>query len=230
MRARLQLRKPIFVVTIAMVLVIAIAACSGSTPNDQSEQLVAAVPDSSGAIGSSFALHGDWVIDIANPDGTLASHHAVENTLAQIEAQRIALLLSKSNTPGTWRILLGEFNSGAYSPCLSTNGLGMYQCFLSEPSASSTPTSDQLSTNSSANLIVTPPTTPTSGSFVLSGSITARRDAQISQVETQLGLCSPNISPDDCSQVGSSADILAENINVVAGQAILVTVTLTVAP
>ena len=71
----------------------------------------------------------------------------------------------------------------------------------------------------------------------MNGSITAGRDAQLSQVQTTLGICTSDIAPDDCVELGgfdsqliTSADILSQNINVVAGQAILVTVTLTVAP
>ena len=155
MGARIWFRKPLAILTLAIALLMTIAACSGNTSGDAADQLGVSTTDGSGTLGSTIALHGDWVIDIANADGTLASRHEFSNALSARGPWLIALVLATSRTPGSWRIVLGESQSTPYSPCLGSSA-NLLACVIVEPSAAPTLTAAALSTNHSANLIVTP--------------------------------------------------------------------------
>lgn len=223
------------ILIIAMAIVMTTAACSSSGSEVSSDQLAVSSPDGSDVDGATFSLHGDWVIDIVDADGTIASHHEFKNALGPNGPWWIASYLSTAYTPGNWRIILGEFNSSAYSPCVDHNGTNS-QCFLIEAPAAAEISTTALAANYSTNLTVTPPTQP-NAAFVLNGTVTAGRDVQLSEVNTTLGNCSSATAPDDCVGTGgtgshqiTSANVLAENINVTAGQVILVTVTLTITP
>jgi hypothetical protein len=72
-------------------------------------------------------LHGHWVIDVLNPDHSLAQHHVFENSLNPLSGASIILgLLSGYISAGTQAIQL----SGSPTPCFSANyqGNGTYYC------------------------------------------------------------------------------------------------------
>ena len=49
-------------------------------------------------------VHGHWVIDIRQPDGTLVSHHEFENALQPDARGFLVAVLARAITPGRWRI------------------------------------------------------------------------------------------------------------------------------
>ena len=50
-------------------------------------------------------VHGDWVIDVRNPDGTLAHRHAFKNAL--VDTPLLAAIMTRGGVPGQWQIRLG---------------------------------------------------------------------------------------------------------------------------
>jgi hypothetical protein len=57
---------------------------------------------SSPAKGDSIAVHGHWVLEIWNPDGSLASRHEFENSLQSGAGSLIGQVLTQARTPGSW--------------------------------------------------------------------------------------------------------------------------------
>jgi len=63
-------------------------------------------------------MHGHWVIDVKNPDGTVVAHRDFENALESSAQGYLIGLLSGYQVPGDYMIVLGPA-SGA-SPCNAT--------------------------------------------------------------------------------------------------------------
>jgi hypothetical protein len=152
-------------------------------------------------------VHGHWTIVVKNPDGSLATHYEFENAFANHLGASTFMngVLSRAKRVGLWQIaLMGD------PACYANNA----PCWIVEPG---TPIEGGV-------LSATVPTSgPNSGKFVLSGSTTAPRAAQIATVQTQTDDCPPSGT---CvvSSFGFTQKTLPSPINVVAGQIIQVTV------
>ena len=113
-------------------------------------------------------VHGDWTIEIRNPDGTVASRHVFKNALVPGGGDAaLARLLGRTLAPFHWRVVIGD-SSGPGSPCPpppTTPPNGM-PCVVTEPALAVTVTSE--------------------GTVQLSGMVTALRPASIALVETEL--------------------------------------------
>jgi hypothetical protein len=157
-----------------------------------SASIAAAKPESSqgsaGAINQGVKLHGHWIIDVKNPDGTLAQHRDFENAIEPSGQGFLIGLMSGYLTPGDYMIIMGPTSgngactaSGQYcgiARSLSTypalGYCGTYYC-----AAGLTYTynlgSDELN----------------SGPFsmVLAGSITANQTGTIGQVYSVISTC-----------------------------------------
>jgi len=77
-------------------------------------------------LSTGIKVHGHWVIEVKNPDGTVAAHRDFENSLVQ-PATLLANVLSRQAQLGYWSIVLAPSN-GNTSPCSAT-GLA---CFIVE--------------------------------------------------------------------------------------------------
>lgn len=149
-------------------------------------------------------VHGDWTIEIKNPDGSLAGRHQFKNALVSSGAQTLAGLLHGTAARGRWFLLLG----GATSPCQQNGG-----CFLVEVGAVGAPAPND------GPLSVAP---VGSDQVRLNGSLTAVRDGQITYVASALGVEStPGNFP---SYPTFSQRSLPSPIQVVAGQSVAITV------
>lgn len=71
-------------------------------------------------------VHGHWTIDVKNPDGTLAKHAEIENSLTPNGAAILAALLSRTVSPGLWAINMVGSSAGM---CGGTNT----SCTVNEP-------------------------------------------------------------------------------------------------
>jgi hypothetical protein len=72
----------------------------------------------SGAINQGLKMHGHWVIDVKNPDGTLVEHRDFENALEGGGQAFLIGLMSGYLTPGDYMIVMGpQSGNGA---CLAT--------------------------------------------------------------------------------------------------------------
>ena len=71
-----------------------------------------------GAQTEGIKVHGQWTIDVLNPDGSLASHHEFRNALESFGGLRLAEMLARLKSPGVWNIGLRQ-GGPARKPCPS---------------------------------------------------------------------------------------------------------------
>ena len=187
-------------------------------------------------------MHGHWVIDVKNPDGTVVEHRDFQNSLSG-GAQGILIgLLAGYYTPGDYMIVLG--GSGGAGPCTATfQFCGIVRSLTTQPAlgycgAYYCGTGLTYSYNFGTNF---------GGpySMVLAGSITSNQTGQIGTVYSLYGVCSSVVSPTNpstlvttspaaCQATPSnswygplSSTTLGSPIAVVNGQIIQVSVTIT---
>ena len=166
----------------------------------------------------SIAVHGHWVLQINNPDGTLASRHEFENSLLSTGATPLSTVLAGAGTAGAWGVLITAAGPGAALIYQTAN-----QC-------STLPT--LYAGTCSASLTVS----TTQGQIVLQGT-TAAFPASLAgtvlQVQTTLYTCNPSTSIANCisTSPGQGAFFVtmaapSGNISVLTGQTITATVTI----
>jgi hypothetical protein len=71
-----------------------------------------------GSLHQGLTVHGHWVINVRNPDGTLAQHREFANSLQNSAQGFLVGLLSGYMVPGDWMIVLGAQNGNG--PCTAT--------------------------------------------------------------------------------------------------------------
>jgi hypothetical protein len=156
------------------------------------------------ATGDGIRVHGDWTIQIRNPDGSLASRYEFTNALVPGQGDLLlARLLGRTSTAFTWRVDIGD-GTVAGGPCLppTTPPLAL-PCFVGEPALTVT---------------VTP-----WGTVELSGSVTADRTASVARVTTTVTALATG--EDHFAEVLSfSQKQLPSSIPVIQGQIIQVKV------
>ena len=59
-----------------------------------------------GAVGEGISVHGDWVIEVRNPDGSIAERREFENALSGFGANFLAKLLDRTASTGAWAVEL----------------------------------------------------------------------------------------------------------------------------
>jgi hypothetical protein len=176
-----------------------------------------------GGPSEGIRVHGDWTIEIRQPDGSLVSRSQFQNALTSMGRYRLSTFLSRANTPGAWAVTLDGTTSST-TPCRLVDGTTPTSCNVVE-SISGLPTSGYVS----KNLTVSVPTSgPNASKLVLSGSMTAGYDGDVKTVGTYNWVCSSATAPDSCTGTTGPYSItvtsLGTAIPVSAGQQILVTV------
>jgi hypothetical protein len=170
-----------------------------------------------GAQSEGIKVHGQWTIDVLNPDGSLASHHDFKNALDSFGARRLAEMLARLQSPGVWNIGLWQVGT-ARKPCPSYfNGA----CVIGE--VGSTDPEAQFKTMT----VLVPASGPNEGKLVLSGTATVEADGDIYTVYTDRGYCAGNVAPANCAAYRDSTFTrkdFASPIVVLAGQIVQVTV------
>lgn len=154
-----------------------------------------------------IAVHGHWVIDVRNADGTLASHHEFENALHPAGALFLARVMSRqyvwnAQSQPIWAVWL----SGGGSPPWANDAL------ITE--------ADNFTAPAWAVKFYTLTVAQTGASVILSGSGTATSNGQISSVSTALFGTSNDGGFIPFSGTGVTP------ISLLAGQIVQVTVTL----
>ncbi len=211
-------RKNLPAVCMALLIGALLAGCSAMLPTDPGASIgggatqLAKAP--AGGPSEGIKVHGHWVIEVRNPDGTLASRREFDNALSLQGAINLGNILGRSQTVGKWRLGL----NGAPSPCNT-------QCIIGE-SADGGAESTLFKT-----LTVLPPSGNQGAPLKLSGTFTAQSPGNINTVSADPGACGGNIAPDSCNVVGflgnpMTSTTLANPQSVVAGQQVQVTVTL----
>ena len=206
----------------------------GSSAQDTGVQTALASP-SSGGPSEGIKVHGHWIIEVRDPDGTLVSRREFDNALSGGGGRILANILGRENSAGRWRIrLLGS--TSANQACLDASG-GVASCEIGEPNDPfGDPTNPAFEPHLFTNLTLAAPgdsTGPGLNKLTLTGNATAQRDGVISRVLTGLSLCPSDTAPDSCAVDFTAffftftATVLATPESVVAGQQILATVELT---
>ena len=219
-----------------------LAAKSPASPVSTVEENTPANPAKPG--GEGIKVHGYWVIDVRNPDGTLVQNREFENSLQSIGAGFLVGLQSGYMVPGDYMIVL--VGTGATnSPCTATNAYcGIVRSLSTYPAldycATMYCTGSSLSYAYNFGAAFAGPF-----SMVLSGSITANQTGVIGGVSTAMALCSnlglaavpstiETISPATCvtqttplPYVGPlTGTTLTTPVPIASGQIIQVTVTI----
>ena len=60
-----------------------------------------------------ITVHGHWVLEVRNPDGTLVTRREFENGLNETRghgAEWLGMLLKRTSTAGRWRVILASLN------------------------------------------------------------------------------------------------------------------------
>jgi hypothetical protein len=197
----------------------------------------------SAGLNQSLKMHGHWIIDIKNPDGTLAHHHEFENSI-QYDGQNYLIgLMSGYGAAGNWEIYFSSVGSVAStSPC---NTAAYPYCAIV---ASTTSQPGAFVCNGLYTCATGLTITPTFGvgpTLTLAGSIVATQAGSIGFVGTGMAACGgtagangyptaiSTITPAACytsttSQFSGTATstTLASPIPVASGQIMQVTVIL----
>jgi hypothetical protein len=148
-------------------------------------------------------VHGDWVIEVRNPDGSLAHRRAFKNAL--VGAPLLASILARTVAPGAWSISL--FGTG----CSPVGGM---PCEIRESAG-------ELSVSVAGG----------GSQVVLTGTVTATNPlaTHFESVGTSLGVCDPAVVPAaTCPAITSaqfSAVGLPVHVPITFGQMARVTVT-----
>jgi hypothetical protein len=190
-----------------------------------------------GGTQEGIKVHGHWVIEVRNPDGSLVERRDVENGLAIAGGPLLAGLLTRGLSAGYWTIGL----TGVPSACAPGPGTG---CFIQQSRPAGQPGNFSPGPGISDTLTVT--LGGANNSIVLQGMVTAPATGIIDLVTTHLGACAPSTAPASCTSwgmpnsppwntIGSSEfsrrlfglPPTIPAVNVVSGQIIQVTVTIT---
>jgi hypothetical protein len=182
------------------------------------------------------------VIDVKNPDGTLAEHRDFENTITGYGQELLIGLLSGYVVPSDYSIFLGPANNGTV-PCAvpqGYQGCGIVRSLTTLPASALC-----LYYTCFTSLTYTPTlvdSSATGSALVLAGNFTATQVGTISGVTVQYGTCPANlsavtalttVSPSTCSTTPGSggyrtvSSATIATVNVVASQIVQVTVTIT---
>jgi len=156
-------------------------------------------------------IHGHWIIEVRNRDGSVASHTEFENSY--LPGSFFPGILSRTLTLGEWGIVL----SGSSSPCVASvstpfsvdgvqeGALLPSDCVITEsgpaiganingspcdPAAGTGSCSNNLQVSMSGGI----PDNPT-----LAGNVVATNSGTISQVETIFSTCGPALSSSACA-------------------------------
>jgi len=169
------------------------AARAGQPVVAQTETAVGeATPTKPGQEG--IKVHGHWVIDVRNPDGSLAQHREFENSLINGGPQVLSQMLAGAVVPGNWAVLLGPSSgngpcSNTYVPTGGTTSATSEICEVVQSLTTAPALGDCLQNICAAGLTITGPGTV---SILLAGTIVSNQTGTIGVVSTELAYC---ISP-----------------------------------
>jgi hypothetical protein len=179
-------------------------------------------------------LHGHWIIDVKNPDGTLAAHRDFQNAL-QFDGEQLLLgLLSGDAVAGGYEVFFTS-PTGQTSPCTS----GQYPFCVIVQSTTASPGVFGCANYYCVTGLTLTSTFGAGASMKLAGNLTAPGAGVIGSVGTGFNACGSqaapvtNISPATCASATTGAlggTMTLANItpiSVVAGQIIQITVTFT---
>lgn len=137
-----------------------------------------ASPARASAPGDAIQVHGHWIIDVRNPDGTLASHHDFQNALLPAGQQLLSYLVSNAASIVTWDIRLRTSSLDGTGPCepaVDTDS----SCYIVGPGSTLFPTPNLPNVFATGSFVRTP-----AGTLEISGNVTAASAQSIGYVES----------------------------------------------
>lgn len=178
------------------------AAVPANSPS--AEQTAAPGERKAGGNHEGIQVHGHWVIEVKNPDGTVTTRREFENSLASDGgATLLAGLLTGTVTPGSWWVYLAANNGGDLPIVFSEpNSAAASECQsnvqIEEPTFqvcfdTLSVTGSQLGSGGLSGSTMT-----LTGSATLSTNAPAET---IAWVETVSVVCSPSNSPSACFDI-----------------------------
>jgi hypothetical protein len=178
-------------------------AKSQEAQNERNESSVGQGSASGNGSHEGIKVHGHWIIEVRDPDGTLVTRREFENSLTSTAGAFLPTILSRQSTIGFWSVS------------------------ISDPANTTT-----LSVQEGSALTVSAPSSgANAGKFVLTGSTVAAGGlTSIGTVGTNLTVCSATVAPANCNLTNISTNgpftlaILAPAIGVSNGQTIAITV------
>jgi hypothetical protein len=198
-------------------------------PLEQASPAVAAQSRTNGKT-EGIKVHGHWMIEVRNPDGTVVTHREFENSLIPRGAYLLASILGRQNTVSLWLLTLGSTTTGTPQPCVTTTGI-QTSCTIFEPAWAGTAAAGTYFTNLSVSV-------SNAGSLVLSGTAVAGQNGTIDQVQSIDYVCAASVSPATCYSNNTTSIVASYTftqatvtpaVNVSYGQTVAVTVTFTFA-
>jgi len=190
-------------------------------------------------------VHGHWIIDVRNPDGSLAEHRDFENSLAGYGSELLAALMSGYAVPSDYAIFV---SSGGNAPCTQVADAAViyaYQACGLVRSLTTLPASALCQYYTCFTTLTYTPTlidsSATGSQLVFSGAFVASQAGTISSVSTLFGTCPANllqasslatVTPAACSTtpgIGGYRTMTAAavtTVNIAANQIVQVTVTI----
>jgi hypothetical protein len=202
----------------------------------QASPAVAAQPRNNGKT-EGIKIHGHWVIEVRNPDGTVVTHREFENSLSQSSgAVLLGSTLGRQYSIGTWMLALGT-PGGTTAPCINTSsGNKPWACYIFETGVT-VPTPSSLYTTGTNGNSFTTLTFSSGGNLILTGTAVAGNNGTIDSVQSSNWYCLSNVLPSACTPSNASAGawqftsaaLGTSAVSVTAGQTIAVTVTFTFA-
>lgn len=175
-------------------------------PAAPAAQKPAPAPSRANGLNTGITVHGHWVIEVKNPDGSLVRHVEFENSLVPgggNGANFLSSILSRSITLGSWRVVLENENFQSYIIVNEPNSGASSFCatLLSQFNAGALAGVNALSCSS--GLSVAGGISPQGAvltTLTLSGSglVPTGFGASIDYVETDSFLCTPSSSPTAC--------------------------------
>jgi hypothetical protein len=193
-----QARLPVGLLALVMLVSLVLSGCAAmpaasasvqAAPQANIDDVSAAAPLSvpaaenpdAGNTGSEgIKVHGHWVIDVSNPDGTLASHNEFENGLTYAGKDLFVWLLSRGGSCGGWTINLDDSQD---DPPFVDDSDGTGAGVIAE----SFFPSEYINDRTSCNLLLDEDRNLDSDStLTIYGSITASQNGHVDQVQTSV--------------------------------------------
>jgi hypothetical protein len=198
--------------------------------------------ETASGMNQNLKMHGHWIIDIKNPDGTLVQHHEFENAIQYDGQNYLVGLMSGYGAAGPWEIYFSNATAtSAGSPCNTAE----FPYCASVYSTASQPGLFSCSVYTCAGGLTITPKFGVGPTLTLTGSIAATQAGSIGFVATGMSACGgaagpsgyptaiSTITPTACytsttSSFGGTATstTLGVPISVAQGQIIQVTVVL----
>jgi len=158
-------------------------------------------------------VHGRWVVEVHDPDGTLVKRLEFDNALAPGGAQLLAQYLTGSSA-ARWVVELGNYG-GSINPCNGgTNGnFTQNSCLIVDGASVPLPTGTSIFPTLTAALGGS-----ASDQVVLTGTATALVAGQIDYVATREGACGTFTAQANCNPAGTVLQFTVHDLVNAQGQ------------